>query len=204
MRWYAMFVSCMFLSAARAEPVFLIPAENPKPIYPVALHRAGVTGEVRVSFSVKADGAVDKVVATDTAHPELAEAARAAVMLWRFQPWEITAEQPAQIDVVAPMVFRLDDTPPFHANESLKKLLCADVSRVAQYYSEFAWVDMPVFSWTRSYLTHSISPTQLPDEKRLALIAQLNKRIPGIVRRCNQYPMSRYVKMLPKEVRGLL
>jgi protein TonB len=40
----------------------------------------------------------------------------------------------------------------------------------------------PVFNWTRNYLTHSLSPTQLPEEKRLALI----------------------VHFLPKEIRELL
>jgi hypothetical protein len=52
--------------------------------------------------------------------------------------------------------------------------------------------------------THSLSPTQLPEEKRLALIAKLNKSIPTIVMRCNSYPASRYVRFLPEEIRVLL
>ncbi|MHC8307935.1 energy transducer TonB [Pseudomonas sp. PB3P13] len=204
MRWYGMVFLCVVFSGAQAGSVFLIPADNPKPIYPEELYRAGVTGQVRVSFSVHADGSVHTVAVPVNAHPGLAEAARSAVSQWRFQPWVITDEHPAQIEVVAPMVFRLDDTPPFHANESLKKLRCADVSRVARHYSEFSWVDLPVFSWTRSYLTHSIAPAQLPEERRLALIAKLNKSVSAIVRRCNQYPASRYAGLLPKEIRELL
>ena len=204
MRSYGMILLCVFFGEASASSVFLIPADNPKPTYPIALYRAGVTGEVRVSFSVRADGSVHKVAVPESAQPELAEAARSAVSRWRFQPWAVTDKHPAQIEVVAPMAFRLDDSPPFHANESLKQLRCADVSRVARHYSEYLWVDLPVFSWTRSYLTHSISPTQLPEEKRLALIATLNKSVPRIVRRCHQSPTSLYVGLLPQEIRDLL
>ena len=65
-------------------------------------------------------------------------------------------------------------------------------------------MDLPVFSWTRSYLTHSLSPTQLPEEKRLALIAKLNASVRSIVQRCNVHPASRYVRFLPEEIRVLL
>lgn len=204
MRWFALIVLCVFSSCVRAGEVFLIPADNPKPTYPRALYRAGITGEVRVNLTVHADGSVSKLVVPEDARPELAEASRSAISRWRFQPWEISGDRPAQVQVVAPMVFRLDDSPPIHANEELKKLRCSDVSRVAQYFSDFSWVDLPVFNWTRSYLTHSISPTQFPEEKRLALIAKLNKSVPSIVRRCNRHPTSRYVRFLPQDIRELL
>ena len=187
-----------------AGEVFLIPENNPKPVYPVALYREGITGTLRVSFIAHADGSVSKVEASKDAHPELVEASRTAVSQWRYRPWEVFAERPAQIQVVAPMAFRLDDNLPIHANEELKKLSCGDVARSALQLAEFSWVDMPVFSWTRSYLTHSLSPTQLPDARRLELIAKLNKSVPSIVRRCNTHQASRYVRFLPKEIRELL
>ncbi|MCU1762552.1 energy transducer TonB [Pseudomonas sp. 14P_8.1_Bac3] len=178
--------------------------DNPKPTYPRVLYRAGITGEVRVTLYVRADGSVSQPVVLKATHPEFAAASLAAVSKWRFRPWKVSDDRPGQIEVVAPMVFKLDDTPPLHANEQLKKLLCSDVSRVAQHYAESSWVDLPVFSWTRSYLTHSISPMQLPEEKRLALIAKLNKEARTIVRRCHSHPMSRYVRFVPREVRELL
>lgn len=188
----------------RAGEVFLIPENNPKPVYPVALYREGITGTSRVSFIAHADGSVSKVEASKDAHPELVEASRAAVSQWRYRPWEVSVERPAQIQVVAPMVFRLDDNLPIHANEELKKLSCGDVARSALQLAEFSWVDMPVFSWTRSYLTHSLSPTQLPEARRLELIAKLNKSVPSIVRRCNTHQASRYARFLPEEIRKLL
>nr|WP_223450025.1 MULTISPECIES: energy transducer TonB [unclassified Pseudomonas] len=201
------FVCLFFLVLSievRAGEVFLIPENNPKPVYPVALYRAGITGMVRVNFTAHADGSVSKVEASKDAHPELVEASRAAVSQWRYKPWDISRERPAEIQVVAPMVFRLDDELPIHANEELKKLSCGDVAKAALQLADFSWVDMPVFNWTRSYLTHSLSPTQLPEETRLALIAKLNKSVPSIVRRCNTHQATRYVHFLPKEIRELL
>lgn len=203
MRWFVMVVLCLICSGARAGAVFLIPADNPKPRYPKALYRAGIMGEVRVSMTVHADGSVTKPLVQNDANPELAEASLSAVGQWRFQPWEISDERPAQIKVVAPMVFRLGRIS-VDAHEELTKLRCADVSRVAQYYADFSWVDLSVFSWTRSYLTYSISPTLLPEQKRLELIAKLNREVPSIVRRCNTFPASRFVRFLPREVRELL
>ncbi|WP_320396570.1 energy transducer TonB [Pseudomonas sp. P8_241] len=188
----------------RAGEVFLIPENNPKPIYPMALHRAGITGMVRISMLVKADGSVSNAEIAQEAHPELAEASLAAVNQWRFKPWTITEDQPAQIIVVAPMEYRLDSDHPLHVNKELERVKCNAITRASLNIATSSWVDLPVFSWTRSYLTHSLSPTQLPEEKRLALIAKLNKSIPTIVMRCNSYPASRYVRFLPEEIRVLL
>ncbi|MHC8369159.1 energy transducer TonB [Pseudomonas sp. ZT5P21] len=204
MRWIVCVLFLVLSIEVRAGEVFLIPENNPKPIYPVALYREGVTGMLRVSFTAHADGSVSKVEASKDAHPELVEASRTAVSQWRYKPWEISRERPADIQVVAPMVFRLDDKLPIHANEQLKELKCGDVAKSALQIAHYSWVDLPVFNWTRSYLTHSLSPTQLPNEKRLALIAKLNKSVPSIVRRCNTHQATRYVHFLPEEIRELL
>lgn len=203
MRWLC---GLLLLASAdvRAGEVFLIPENNPKPVYPVALYRAGITGMVRVQLTVQADGSVSKAVILEDAHPELGEASLAAVSQWRFKPWTITADQPAQIIVIAPMEYRLDQERPIHVNKTLERLKCGDIGRAALNIADTSWVDLPVFSWTRSYLTHSLSPTQLPEEKRLALIAKLNASVPSIVRRCNAHPASRYVRFLPEEIRVLL
>lgn len=204
MRWCLAVVLWVVCGFASAGEVFLIPADNPKPVYPRATYRAGIEGEVRVSHFVKADGSVSQVTAPTSAQPELAEAALSAVRQWRYKPWEVSAERPARIEVIAPMIFRLDDTPPVHANKPLKKVRCSDLSHMASRYMEYFWVDLPMFSWTRSYLTHSISPSQLSDKRRLELIAKLNKDAPSIIRRCNSHPSSRAVRFFPREVRELL
>ncbi|MFL1523762.1 energy transducer TonB [Pseudomonas sp. O230] len=204
MRWFLCVLLLVLSIEVRAGEVFLIPENNPKPVYPVALSRSGITGALNVSFTVHADGSVSQVEASKDAHPDLVEASRTAVSQWRYKPWEISIERPAQIQVVAPMVFRLDDKMPIHANEALKKLSCGEVAKAALRLADYSWVDMPVFSWTRSYLTHSLSPAQLPEARRLELIAKLNKSVPSIIRRCNTHQATRYVHFLPKEIRELL
>ncbi|CAI8941398.1 periplasmic protein TonB [Pseudomonas sp. IT-P12] len=204
MRWFVAAVLWGVCGVVSAGEVFLIPADNPKPVYPRPTYRAGIEGEVRVSLFVNADGIVSQVTAPKDAQPELAEAALTAVRQWRYEPWAVSAERPARIEVIAPMIFRLDDTPPVHANQPLKKVRCADLSRMASRYMEYFWIDLPMFNWTRSYLTHSISPSQLSDEKRLELIAKLNRDVPSIIWRCNTQPSSRAVRFFPKEVRELL
>ena len=205
MRWWLCGLLLMASADVRAGEVFLIPENNPKPVYPVALYRAGVIGMVRVSLTVQADGSVSNaVILEDNAHPELAEASLAAVNQWRFKPWKITEDQPAQVIVIAPMNFRLDSEHSFHVNKELERLKCSAIARASLNIATSSWVDLPVFSWTRSYLTHSLSPTQLPEEKRLALIAKLNASVHSIVQRCNLHPASRYVRFLPEEIRVLL
>lgn len=204
MRWcFGMFLLVMSLDI-RAGQVFLIPEKNPKPVYPVELYRAGITGTVRVSMTAHADGAVSKVVIPMNAHPQFGEAALAAISQWRFKPWQITDEQPAEVIVIAPIKFQLDSELPIHVNKELKQLKCAAVIHMAAPLADKSWVDMAVFNRTRSYLTHSLSPTLLPDEKRLALIAELNQNIPSIVRRCKTNPSVRMVRYFPQQIRDLL
>jgi len=131
MRWWVCVLLLVASLDARAGEVFLIPENNPKPVYPMALHRAGVTGMVRVSMTVKADGSVSNAVIAQSAHPELEEASLAAVNQWRFKPWTVSKDQPAQIIVVAPMEYRLDREHPFHVNKELERLKCSAIARAS-------------------------------------------------------------------------
>lgn len=55
-----------------------------KPDYPKELRRAGIQGDVVVSFTVGGDGTVSGVSSNYLAHPELARLAEEAVSRWRF------------------------------------------------------------------------------------------------------------------------
>jgi TonB family protein len=187
----------------KAGEVFLIPEYNPKPIYPAKLFRAGITGEVRVRFTANADGSVNKVSILKSDHPDLAEAARVAVAQWRFRPWSVDST-PAELQVTAPMIFRLDLDMPGDTSQWLKSLRCRDVNEALVDLPDHEWVDSAVFARTRAYLSNVFFTTQLPDEKRLASIANLNRRVPIIVRECLNNPVSRYVKFLPQDIRKLL
>lgn len=204
MRWWV----CGFLlgawGCAQAGEWFLIPENNPKPIYPRALYRAGVTGEVRVRFTANADGSVNKISILQSDHPDLADAVRVAIEQWRFKPWTVDGDNPAEQEVMAPMVFRLDLDLPIHANTWLKQLKCREVHGNANRYMESAWVDADVFHYTRAYLSNVFHTRQLPSAQRLALIAKLNKRVPEIVRLCGSNPSLKYTSLLPQEIQALL
>jgi len=174
----------------------------PKPLYPSSL--ISTQGHARISLKIHSDGTVSDVKALSATQPAFGEAAVAAATLWRFKPWTVDQDRPAEREVVAPMVFRLDQSAPLHTNKLLTKLRCHAVNEDARRYPESAWVDMPAFSYTRSYLSNTFNSAQLSNEQRLALIARLNERVPIIVRRCGDSPLIRFMSLLPEEIKKLL
>lgn len=62
------------------------PESMPQPEYAAAARAAGVEGKVRVRVTVGADGKPSKVEVVQSLHPELDEAAKAAVLEARFSP----------------------------------------------------------------------------------------------------------------------
>ena len=205
MRWVVCMVLLILLSVeSRAGDVFLIPENNPKPVYPPALQRAGIIGEVRVGFTVHANGTISKVKILKSDHPDLTEAARVAMEQWRFKPWAVEGGKPSEQDVTAPMIFGFDVYLPMDVNQSLKKLKCRDVNETFVRLPEHKWADSAPFHYTRAYLSNSFSSATLSAEQRLGLIAKMNRMVPTIVRQCLSSPGSRYARFLPKDIRELL
>lgn len=205
MRWLVCVVLLIVLTVeSRAEEVFLIPEHNPKPVYSPALQRTGIIGEVRVGFTVHADGTVSKVNILKSAHPELDEASRVAIAQWRFKPWTVEGGKPSEQEVIAPMQFGFDVYLPIDLNQWLKKVKCRDINENFVRLPEHKWADSAPFHYTRAYLSNSFSSETLSDERRLALIAKMNRMVPTIVRQCLSSPGSRYARYLPKDIRELL
>lgn len=201
MRWCVVMLLLCLSATSGATDVLLVPEHNPKPDYPTALHRKGVVGVVRVGFTVHADGRVDEVAILRSDHPDFAEAARKAVRQWRFRPWTVDHEHPAQTHVVAPFEFRLDGLP-LDANKWIKTWKCSVINSHARGQ---LWVeDLLPFRYTRSYLSNVFFVKQMSDVERLALIARFNRLLPTIVQRCGSFPAARYVRMLPQEISELL
>ena len=203
MRWLALVFLWLVTVDVWAGEVLLIPENNPKPIYPRELFRKGITGEVKVKFTVYSDGSVNNLSILYSDHPDLAEASSKAIEQWRFKPWTVEGDKPSEQEVTAPLVFRLDHDTPIHANLWLKQLRCRDLNETLVDFPEYAWVDAAVFDYTRAYLSNVFNATQLQNEQRLALIAALNKRVPRIVRECRASPVHKYMSLLPEDMRKL-
>jgi TonB family protein len=204
MRRLAILLLLMLAVEVKAQEVLLIPEDNPRPTYPRSLQRAGFTGDVRVSFYVNADGSVNRVKILESDHPDLAEASKVTIEKWRFKPWVVKDDRPSELEVVAPLVFRLDLTSPIHTNQWIKELKCRDINEELLHAPEYAWIDARPFHYTRAYLSNVFHTTQLPKEQRLEWIAKLNKRVPTIVRQCRSSPVRKYMSLLPEEIRQLL
>ncbi|MCP2024469.1 UNVERIFIED_ORG: TonB family protein [Pseudomonas reinekei] len=205
MRWFV-FVVLLFVwsVASNAGEVFLIPENNPKPIYPPALQRAGITGNVRVRFMAHANGSVSKVSILQSDHPDFAEATRVAIAQWRFKPWTVEGDNPEEQEVIAPMIFGFDVHLPLHLNQWLKALRCRDLNEALAHAPEHEWIDSAAFHYIRAYLSNAFSTATLPTERRLSLIADMNRKVPIIIRQCSNNPGSRYVRFLPEDIRQLL
>lgn len=202
MNWIGMLLLLVLATTSQAGEVFLIPESNPGPEYPRVLQRAGITGDVRVSFTVHADGSVNKVSVLQSDHPALAESALAAVKDWRFKPWTVEGDKPAEQEVHAPLAFRMQAPPGI--NQWIKALPCREVNAHLANVAEYSWVDSLPFHYTRSYLSNTFFQHQLSNEQRLALIAKINRQVERTVRACRASPARKFMSLLPAEVRELL
>lgn len=201
MRWFCGALLLVLFFDTRAGEVFLIPESHPKPIYPLALSRAGVIGKVSVRFMVSADGLVSKVTILESDHPDLAEASRVAIEQWRFKPWIVEGDRPAEQEIIAPMVFNIEA--PDGVYQWLKDLKCREVNQRLMKTLDHYWLDAPAFHYTRAYLSSGFLQRQMTNEQRLALIAKLNRRAPTIGRQCLGNPSARFMRFLPEDIRKL-
>ena len=94
-------------AASPAAPVSASPLEAPPPTYPRASLRLGEEGTVRLSIEVAADGLVLSVsILESSGYPRLDNAAREAVLGWRFSP-ATRGGEPVEDRVVHLVTFRI-------------------------------------------------------------------------------------------------
>jgi len=98
------------LAPAALAPVFNAAyLNNPKPEYPPTALRRGETGTVYLLVLVTKDGKAARVsLQKSSGSASLDEAARRAVMGWRFEPGRKGA-QPLESEVVVPVAFNIKD-----------------------------------------------------------------------------------------------
>lgn len=83
------------------------PTFQARPQYPISLRRLGIGGEAKISFVVDKKGMPQDVKVTDASHPELGEAAMAAIQKWRFNAGQ-KGGAAVNTRLVVPIVFSLN------------------------------------------------------------------------------------------------
>lgn len=79
-----------------------------RPAYPLAMRRAGISGQVVVEFIVDPSGNVSQARAVSAPADELAEAAVQCVLRWKFSPG-MKNGQPVSTIMSLPIDFGLND-----------------------------------------------------------------------------------------------
>ncbi len=208
-RW--LLALCLSVSfSAFADDVTLIPVYTPKPIFPMELKNAGIAGSTRVKFVVHSNGSVTDIKILKSDNPLFSKASKKAVKQWQFKPWEVTAERPASVVAVAPMIFAFGNRPqlPMDINAVLSKLPCSRVNaQVAErnlHKPEKKLHELSVFSYVSHYLSEGILTTQISETERVALQTEFAEAIPQIIERCGASPGAFYADQMPERVRALL
>ena len=196
--------------SAFADDVTLVPVYTPKPIFPMELKNAGIAGSTRVKLVVHSNGSVSDIKILKSDNPLFSKASKKAVKQWQFRPWEVTAERPASVEVIAPMIFAFGNRPqlPMDINAVLAKLPCSRVNaQVAErnlHKPEKKLHELSVFYYVSRYLSEGILTTQISETERAALQAEFAEAIPQIIERCGASPGAFYADQMPERVRALL
>jgi protein TonB len=81
-----------------------------KPDYPYDLLRAGIAGEAVLELTIDAGGGVRDVVVVSATQREFGEAARQAVLRWKFKPGKV-AGRAVSFRRTLPVTFSIGPTP---------------------------------------------------------------------------------------------
>ena len=78
-----------------------------RPIYPFGLRRAGMAGEVVLSFLISVEGRVRSAEVVRSSHPGFDEAALEAVLQWTFRPG-LKEGKPVETRMRVPIMFQIE------------------------------------------------------------------------------------------------
>ena len=84
-----------------------LPIHRVAPVYPISLRRTRMHGEAQMLVTVTREGRVTDAVVIRATHPQFGQAARTAIMQWRFHPATIQGQSVA-CRVSLPMSFSLN------------------------------------------------------------------------------------------------
>lgn len=75
------------------------------PAYPSGLRGGKLFSSVRVNYDIHHDGSVSDIQVIERTDPKTANAVVSAIKRWRFKPWEVSADMPAEIGESVHVIF---------------------------------------------------------------------------------------------------
>lgn len=209
MKWFAAFL-LLGASTAQAD-IKLEWVEKTIPVYPEELRKSAITGSVRVRFDVNADGSVSDIHVIQGSEPAFADAALQAVRQWRFKPWTVSNENPAKIEVVNELKFRLNDKKAWwdiYERAGLIVMTCSQFNDEVALYRK----DDPARSLddmkTTLLSVRMISPASengvTSYKQSRASSTAFMDALPNIIKRCQAYPGLDFVDIWPASLRERL
>jgi TonB family protein len=197
--------------AVYANPIALIPQSMAHPEFPEELLQNRHAGKVIVYIEVGSSGTVQTARVLESSHPQFTEAAKRALVQWRYEPWDANTDAPSKLGILVPVIFGARGLKPFspHVTVGLGNILCAylnyEVKASKRDYPEDPLSKVDVFWYTGQHVSSSYVRQWLPEEsQRKALYGRLVKSIPAVVKKCRRNPDSRYGEHLVQEIRALL
>lgn len=206
------FAALLFLVAGIAHAdIKLEFVEKTVPAYPAEMQKAAITGSVRVGFNVHADGSVSDVRILQSSEPAFVDAALRAVRQWRFKPWTVSDDNPAQIEVENELIFRLNNKQElweFYERAGLVLMTCKQFNdEVAQYRKDDpdrSLKDMKTTSLSIRMISRATEDGVTSYKKSLATTADFEKALPKIIERCHAFPGLDFVDVWPEPLRERL
>lgn len=97
-----LWLCCSVVLADEFRPEFI---HKPIPAYPADMLATNLSGMVTVGLTLHSDGSVSGARIIKSSHPAFEKDAVAIVNQWRFKPWTVTADAPAERDALNLLIF---------------------------------------------------------------------------------------------------
>ena len=182
-----------------------------KPEYPIDLQRIKLSGEVWVRFMVNADGSVVDPQIIYSTHPQFAGATLKVVRQWRFSTWPLEGDNPAQVEVNAPLVFSFDtsrssvtDLRDFDLGGATCRQLNTEVERYMRRKINMPLAQLKLFMATHDWLVGAYIAKKYSSEQLAVALFDLSQGMVRVVQTCQQKRSRKFMDILPESVRTLL
>ncbi|PWB32730.1 hypothetical protein DCO48_12735 [Pseudomonas sp. SDI] len=197
---------CCCMAQADDDSMYAVP---PKLGYPLPFFLAGVQGDLQARLVVTArDGKVSKVSILRSDDELFSDTALASVPAWQFKPMKVARDQPATLQKVQVLRFRIkpDEWPKVIYGQAQQLLMTCQ--QFSDEMKAFRTPNAERELWRSSSVARSVGLlARTGDNPATArqfreALARFEQALPGIEQGCQKNPRQRYVDAWPAEWRA--